>query len=146
LYKKKTIDNSFKKSSSQMFIKHVFNTRINIFRICDQLCFLRNELEFMIFDREFLTSQLNKEIQFCFFVIFVNAFDLYHNMYKFLIEVYALSTTLFHKERQKNINYFVLILNSHEINFKNIIIFLCIEIKILDRDYQFRINEIDIVV
>ncbi len=106
------IDNSFKKSSTQMFIKHVFNTRINIFRICDQLCFLRDELEFMTFDREFLTSQLNKKIQFCFFVIFVNVFDLYRNMYKFLIEIYALSTTLSHKERQKNINCFVLILNS----------------------------------
>jgi hypothetical protein len=129
-----------------MFIKHVFNTKINIFRICDQLCFLRDELELMIFDREFLTSQLNKKIQFCSFVIFVNVFDLYRNMYKFLIEMYALSTTLFHKERQKNINCFVLILNSHEINFKNIINFLRIETKILDRDCQFRINEIDIVV
>jgi hypothetical protein len=129
-----------------MFIKHVFNTKTNIFRICDQLCFLRDELEFMIFDRKFLTSQLNKKIQFCSFVIFVNVFDLYHNMYKFLIEMYALSTTLFHKKRQKNINCFVFTLNSHEVNFKNIIIFLCIEIKILDHDYQFRINEIDIVV
>jgi hypothetical protein len=144
--KRETIDNSFKKSSSQMFIKHVFNTRTNIFRICDQLCFLRDELELMTFDREFLTSQLNREIQFCSFVIFVDAFDLYRNMYRFLIEVYALSTTLSHKERQKSINCFVLTLDSHEVNFRNIIIFLRIEIETFDRDCQLRINEVDIVV
>ncbi len=107
---------------------------------------MRDEFEFLIFDREFLISQLNKEIQFCFFVIFVNAFDLYRNMYKFLIEIYALSTTLFHKEWQKSINCFVFIFDSHEVNFKNIIIFLRIDIKIFNRDCQFRINEIDIVV
>jgi hypothetical protein len=124
----------------------VFDTKTNIFRICDQLCFLRDELKFLIFDREFLTSQQNKKIQFCFFVIFVNVFNLYRNMYKFLIKVYALSTTLSHKKRSKNINCFVFILDLHEINFKNIIIFFRIEIKILDRDYQFRINEVNIIV
>jgi hypothetical protein len=71
--------------------------------------------------------------------LFVNVFDLYKNMYKSLIEMYAMSAVLFHKEKQKSTNNFVLILKSHETNFKNIIIFIHTNIKISDDDWRIKI-------
>jgi hypothetical protein len=115
-------------------IKYVFNMSIKNIKFVDQLCFLRDELKILTFDKKFLFSQLLQDIESCFFVLFVNVFDLYKNMYKSLIEVYAMSAVLFHKERQKSTNNFVLTLKSHETDFKNIIIFIHTNIKIFDDD------------
>jgi hypothetical protein len=103
-------------------------------RFVDQLCSLRDELKILTFDRNFLFSQLLQDIESCFFVLFVNVFDLYKNMYKSLIEVYAMSVVLSHKERQKSTNSFVLTLESHETDFKDIIIFIHTDMKIFDDD------------
>jgi hypothetical protein len=103
-------------------------------RSVDQLCLLRDELKILTFDKNFLFSQLLQDIESCFFVLFVNVFDLYRNMYRSLIEVYAMSAVLSHKKRQKSTNSFVLTLKSHETDFRNIIIFIHTDMKISDDD------------
>ena len=69
-----------------------------------------------------------------FFLIFVNVFEFYRNMYKSLTRVYLLSVFLSIQNHQKNQNNFMLILKSHEINFNIIFDCLRIDMKILDRD------------
>ncbi len=120
-------------------IKYVFNMNIKNIKFVDQLCFLRDELKILTFDKIFLFSQLLQDIESCFFVLFVNVFDLYRNMYKSLIEMYVMFAVLFHKKRQKSTNNFVLTLESHEADFKNIIIFIHTNMKIFDDDWRIKI-------
>ncbi len=133
------IDYVTQNSMTRKSIKYVFNMNIKNMRFVDQLCFLRDELKILTFDKNFLFSQLLQNIKFCFFVLFVNVFDLYKNMYRSLIEMYAMSAVLFHKERQKSTNNFVLTLESHETDFKDIIIFIHINMKISDDDWRVKI-------
>jgi hypothetical protein len=133
------IDHVTQNSMTRRSIKYVFNMNIKSMKFVDQLCFLRDELKILTFDRNFLFSQLLQDIESCFFVLFVNVFDLYKNMYRSLIEVYAMFAVLFHKERQKSTNNFVLILKSHETDFRNIIIFIHTDMKISDDDWRIKI-------
>ena len=123
-----------KKNKLHYFIKHVFDIRIQTFKFIDKLTFFQAELKISVFERNFLIFKLLANVQSCSFLIFVNVFEFYRNMYKSLIEVYLFSASLFIQERQKNQNNFVLILKSYEINFN--IIFNCfrIDMKTLDRD------------
>ena len=121
-------------SLMQTNIKYVFDINIKNMRFVDQLSFLRDELEILTFEKDFLFSQLFQDIQSCSFVLFVDVFELYRNMYKSLTEVYAMSVVLFSQERQKSTNSFVLILESHETNFRNVMIFLQTDMKISDDD------------
>ena len=74
-------------------------------------------------------------------MIFIDAFDLYKNIYRILIAMYILLIALCNFDRQKNQNNFVFILNFHNASFKNIISDFRIEIKIFDHDYQLNLNE-----
>jgi hypothetical protein len=133
------IDYVTQNSMTRRSIKYVSNMNIKNMKSVDQLCFLRDELKILTFDKNFLFSQLLQDIESCLFVLFVNVFDLYKNMYKSLIEMYAMFAVLFHKKRQKSTNNFVLILKSHKTNFKNIIMFIYTNMKIFDDDWRVKI-------
>ena len=122
-------------------IESVFNVKFHIIRSTDLLHFLRTKLKITNFEKKILIFRLQSDIQSCSFVIFIDAFDLYKNMYQILIAMYVLSIALCNFDRQKNQNSFVFILNFHDASFKNIINNFRIEIKIFDHDCQLNLNE-----
>ena len=112
-----------------------------IVRFTDFFHSLRAELKISTFDREFLMFRLKKKIRSCPFVVFVNAFDLYKNMYRALIEIYIMPISLCYLKRQKSQNNFVFTLKFHDAMFKNIMTDFHIDIKVFDRDCQLQIND-----
>jgi UDP-N-acetylmuramyl pentapeptide synthase len=75
------------------------------------------------------------------FVIFIDEFELYKNVYHSVNDIYAMSTALCELKKQKNKNAFILILNSHEAKLKNVLDCLQIDLKNIDRDCFLIINE-----
>ena len=126
---------------TDIWIESVFNAKFHTIRSTDLLYFLRTKLKITNFEKKILISQLQSGIQSCSFVVFIDAFDLYRNMYWTLIVVYALSAALCNFDRQKNQNSFVFTLNFHDASFKNIISDFRIEIKIFDHDCRLNLNE-----
>ena len=119
---------------TNIWIESVFNVKFHTIRSTDLLHSLRTKLKITNFENFFLIFRLQSDIQSCLFVMFIDAFDLYKNIYQILIAMYALSVALCNFDRQKNQNSFVFILNFHDALFKNIINNFRIEIKIFDHD------------
>ena len=65
----------------------------------------------------------------------------YRNMYHTFINVYAMFVNLLIKNHQQSSNVIVIILKSHDLNFNDVIICLDINIKTLNRDCIFNIND-----
>lgn len=52
---------------------------------------------------------------------FIDDFDLYHNMYQALSEIYLTSSTLTLIEQQKTRNVYLIILSSHDADLNDVI-------------------------
>ncbi len=75
------------------------------------------------------------------FVIFIDEFELYRNVYHSMSDIYAMSIALCELKRQKSKNAFILILSSYEAKLKNVLDCLQIDLKNIDRDCFLIINE-----
>ncbi len=75
------------------------------------------------------------------FMIFIDEFELYKNVYHSMNDIYAMSIALCELKKQKNKNAFILILSSHEAKLKNVLDCFQIDLKNIDRDCFLIINE-----
>ena len=57
----------------------------------------------------------------CYFFLFINEFNFYHNIYKSLMRIYIQIIIFKFYKRIRRINVFSLIFNFHDNNFNNVI-------------------------
>ena len=116
------------------FINFVYNfVRKNI-RSIHKLLSIRAKLKLRAFSRNYLRSQLKHDVISLSFIVFVDEFEFYRNMYKFFTEMYVVSVELSAIERQKSYNVYIITLESHESNFNDIMNCFCIIIKFMNRE------------
>ena len=117
---------------------NIFRRRIKFLR---QLHSIKNELKIEYFDRDWFVETFNKFLLFLFYFLFVNDFEIYKNMYRFLKIFYLIFVNFLYKKRRILINVFIVILNSHDAHFKNVIEIFDKTIRTLNRDQNLNINE-----
>ena len=72
------------------------------------------------FDRDYIAKVFNNHISFLY-LLFINNFNIYQNIYRTLKIFYFILIYLSYKEKRKIINIFILILESYKANFINVI-------------------------
>ena len=72
------------------------------------------------FDRNYITKVFNNYISFLY-LLFINNFNIYRNIYYTLKIFYFILIYLSYKEKYKIINIFILTLKSYKANFINVI-------------------------
>ena len=72
------------------------------------------------FDRNYVTKVFNNHI-FFLYLLFINNFNIYRNIYRALKIFYLILIYFSYKERRKIINIFILTLRSYKINLINVI-------------------------
>ena len=117
---------------------NVFRERVKFLR---QLHSTKNELKIEYFDRNWFIEIFNKFFLFLFYFLFVNDFEIHKNMYRFLKIFYLIFVNFLYKKRRILINVFIVILNSHDAHFKNVIEIFDKTIRTLNRDQNLNINE-----
>ena len=112
------IDISF---TNMFYIKKVFNYRFKFMRFVFRFNSTREKLKVSYFDREYIQNNFVNINIFLFYLLFINDFDVYKNMYKILKIFYLISANLTFYKRRKIINVFTFIFELHEIALKNVI-------------------------
>ena len=74
-------------------------------------------------------------------IFFIDVFDVYRNMYRFLKVFYLISANFFYEKRRKFANMFILIFDFHETIFDDVVNFFFKSIRKFDRNLNFEINE-----
>ena len=81
---------------------------------------IRDELKMQYFEHKHIAKTFNNYTSFSY-LLFINDFEIYRNMYRAFKAFYFISIYLFYEKRRKIINVFILILNSYDVNLKTII-------------------------
>lgn len=111
----------FETSIEDAEIKWVYNQKTKQFRFVDQFKALQDELEQEYYDCQHIINFLKFDVQSMSLTCFIDDFDLYHNMYQALSEIYLTSSTLTLIERQKTRNVYLIILSSHDADLNDVI-------------------------
>ena len=98
--------------------KIVSDNEIKSLRIMHQTF---DELKIQHFDRKYVKKAFDKShVSFSYF-LFIDEFEIYKNMYRFLKTFYLISTALLYKKQRKIVNIFTFTLSSHETKIKNVV-------------------------
>ena len=73
---------------------NIFEIHRSLMRALQLLTLIQNELKLMIYDQEHLVSFVKFKCIFISLLTFINNFDLYQNMYQFLMRIYVTSVSL----------------------------------------------------
>ena len=87
--------------------------------------FLKVELEFEVYERDYFCNQFDcaKNIRILFFFLFfyMNDFELYRNFYRNFMIIYCQLIFLFFHDRMRRVNVFLITFDSHNNNLNEII-------------------------
>lgn len=111
-------------------------------RSINLLSSIREELELTTFEHQYLIKSFQRDKCILLSLLcFIDAFELYCNMYRSLLEVYMIfaSLTIIKKARRSNV--FSLILSLHESDFDDVMKSLQSDLSALDQDVKMMINE-----
>ena len=103
-------------------VRCIIHTERRVIKSLNQLSSSREELEIKIYEHDyFVTSFIEGKCLSVSFLCFVNDFDLFRNMYQFLMKIYAILTEMMIRERIRRVNVFSLTLESHDVEFLDVI-------------------------
>ena len=138
-------DNKNVFSRQKSFIQRLVDFR-DTMRTLNLFAFLREKLKIEIYEKMYLKNTFvviaqNFVVKSFSMFAFIDEFDFYRNMYRFIMKWYLISTTLNVKNRNRRSNVHVLILESHEFNFDDVVVVVESNLKILNREMYMMINE-----
>lgn len=128
--------------NDRYIIRCIFNIRKLMLRSINLLSSIREELELTTFEHQYLIKSFQRDKCILLSLLcFIDAFELYCNMYRSLLEVYMIfaSLTIIKKARRSNV--FSLILSLHESDFDDVMKSLQSDLSALDQDVKMMINE-----
>ena len=126
---------------AEIYIRRIYNLKSKIFRSICRLHSTREELKIDYFDREYVEDFFSALNFFLSYFLFINAFGVHRNMYRFLKVFYLISANLFYEKRRKLANVFTLTLDSHDATLDNVVKIFFKFIRELDRNLNIEINE-----
>lgn len=92
------------------------------------------------FNRKQFAKVFDSFYIFFFYLLFIDNFNIYRNIYCILKVFYLILAYFSYKKRKKLANIFILILDSYKVAFYNIIKVFCKLIKKLDISIEIKIN------
>ncbi len=105
----------------------------------------REKLKIDYFNRDYIKRYLISII-FLLYLLFIDNFNIYRNIYQALKIFYLIPEYLFYNKKRKIVNCFVLILEPHKTNIENIVKVFVKSIRKINRNIKITINkEIKIV-
>ncbi len=107
--------------NDRYIIRCIFNIRKLMLRSINLLSSIREELKLTTFEHQYLIKSFQRDKCILLSLLcFIDAFELYCNMYRSLLEVYMIfaSLTIIKKARRSNV--FSLILSLHESDFDDV--------------------------
>ena len=126
-------------------MKIIWNNKIKNIRSLMQFSSLRAKLKLIIHNRVYLINFSKFSIICLFLLIFIDAFELYRNMYRAIMKIYVIIIELNWRERKRRVNVLFLTLNSHVNNFFDVIKVFKSDLLILDKGVVIEINNIKYV-
>ena len=120
-------------------IRRVYNTRTISLRPLNLSAPVRGELKIAQFGRQYLIDTLTDSTSIPL-LCFIDAFGLYRNMYRSLLEIYFIFAGLTVKERKRRSNVFSLTYGPYSSELKDICDALRPDIAALDRGLSVTIN------
>ena len=117
------------------FVKRIFNVDQQKIRAFNLFASIRNELEIEIFDRQYFTmiffhrktnmieiiDQFARKCVSMSFLMFLDEFELFKNVYRSMMNVYIISTILNYRKRNRRANCLILTLKFHEIKLADVV-------------------------
>ena len=107
--------------NERFFIQKILNFKLFIIRSLYQLYSIHNELEIIYFNRDYLKIIIAKFFLYLLYLLFIDNFDIYKNIYRTLKIFYFISIYLNYVKRKKFANIFILFLRFYNVNIKNVI-------------------------
>ena len=132
--------NEIKYTNNRYYIRKISHVKDFNVQSLRQFFQIRDELKIIYFNREMLVEVFDKSHIFFLYLLFIDDFDVHRNMYRVLKTFYFISTYLFYKKQRKIVNVFTLTLNSHEINFDEMMKFFDKHLRQLNREMNLIIN------
>lgn len=103
---------------------------------------LHNELKITAYDRDYFVDEfIFKKTLSLLFILFIDEFSLYQNIYQSLMKIYLLIAELSAWKWFWKINIFFLTLRSHDSQFSNVVAVLWSALTQLNREIKLTINE-----
>ena len=122
----------------KIYIRRIYNLKSKIFRSICRLHFIRKKLKIDYFDREYVEISF---FNFFYRIFFIDVFDVYRNMYRFLKIFCLIFSNLFYEKRRKLTNVFILIFDFHDAILNNVVNFFFKFIRKFNRNFNIEINE-----
>lgn len=123
-----------------IYIKKIININFKLICFIRRLYLTRVELKIIHFDREYIENYF-VVIRFSFFhLLFIDDFEIHRNMYRVLKNFYFIFVNFQYYERRKIVNIFIVILESYNIAFKNVVDTITKFIKQLNKNINLIIN------
>ena len=132
--------NETRYTNNRHYIQRILHVKDFNVRSLRQLFQTHDKFKIIYFDREMLAEVFDKPHIFFLYFLFIDDFSVHRNIYCVLKTFYFISTCLSYKKRRKIVNVFTLILNSHEINFDEIMKFFNKHFRQLNRKMNLIIN------
>lgn len=124
-----------KKKRFDFFIRQIYNkvkdkwVSLNLFAsLCVDLELSTYECEYLImtfvYRRNNMTKLATSRLTKCYsmsLIIFINDFDLFRNVYRFLMSIYVILASMTLTKRNRKANVFFITLKSHESKLSNVI-------------------------
>ena len=141
-----------KKFNEQIDIEKIYmNDRYYVRRVLNQTSYrirslrhmhqTREELEIEYLNREYVAKVFSKSHTFFSYLLFIDDFEVHRNICRALKIFYLISVCLSYKKRRKIVNVFTLIVESHDVNLKNIVEVFDRTVRQLNRDQSIEINK-----
>ena len=130
---------------SRFIVRIIWNNKIKDMYSFMQFSFFRVKLKLIIHDRAYLINFSKFSIICLFLLIFINAFELYRNMYRAIMRIYVIIVEFNWRERKRRANVLFLTLNFHINNFFDIIKVFEFDLLIFDKDIVIEINNVKYV-
>ena len=136
------------------FVKRILNVDQQKIRALNLFASIRDELEIEAFERQYLTmiffhrktnmieivDQFARECVSMSFLMFLNEFEFFRNVYRSMMNVYIISATLNYRERNRRANCLILTLKSHEIKLDDVVEILIETLAKLDKSLLMNIQ------
>lgn len=122
--------------NSKLFVRRIFDIRTKTFRLLLQECPIRRQLEITKFSRQNLINKfanLGHTVRCLVLLCFINSFGLYRNIYRKLIGIYFIATSLTAQQRNRRTNVLLFILGPYGSNIDDIIKAIGLILRTLDR-------------
>ena len=127
--------------NNKYFIKRIVNLNSYVVRPLQYIHSIKKKLKIQQYERNYLKKIVTKFHTSFLYLFFINNFEIYRNMYRFLKAFYVISTCFFYVERKKVINVFTFTLKFYKINIKIVVKVFRKFIQKFNKKFNIKVND-----